>query len=759
MHPGGGTRGNSPGLAGPGSERAATRSSSVAGLTGPPTGTALNAPMTPKELSDFDDVATAALVDPYLGITTHKMNLRFRSPKPAQNRVLKETIDRFLLHQNYERAYQELQECDWFLQTTRRRAKIWQFALKEHVFRYLRMFDKNSGFLIFPCHRYSMEGKVGAKLCATKHWTKGERILFLIGCIAELSEEEENVLLVPGRNDFSVMYSCRKNCAQLWLGSAAYINHDCRPNCKFVATGRDRACVQVLRDIAPGEEINCNYGDDFFGDSNCYCECETCERRKTGAFAKLNSDSTPNSPEKGYRLRETDLRLSRTKQQATKEDDSRTHLEGTRGPKAVVDETAPRSTRRGGGNTPHVTFDNVPSPKKSTLTYRDLRQQGFSGTKYDAEMLIAQGLSDFPVSTRTSEEGEEPIAKPHVIATCPDGDLSEVIRTRRSRRDPLVVGNSELTVTARSLRSTPGRLRARCERGRAASDSSSGISDDASSSSSGSDRDSGIETSAEYERPTLHKAGSQPGRPLLAQSDAGLSHKRLDRNLCGIDRETLESVERMNLGCGGAAGLTSYAPPEPATTPKKAAVGYSSVAAFSSPKGGHPLKLTLRMKRSPVLDEVLDHGSYVFDSHHAGSDPGSGLSGLKGDPHGSFHSHLHSRRVRKEPEYEILKMEGIEEEHPQEALAGEYPSPSGPPSLQRGDGSRKPPKRRMGPKKRDDEISDHLSSSPLEEGTEVIPKKRTKRVKLLFGSETLSTFDLTSPDRSPSGGLASNQRS
>ena len=132
--------------------------------------------------------------------------------------------------------------------------------------------------------------KTGLGLFATKPIKKGEKIIRYMGpmldCRKKKDDAVENKYLFQITKRWTVDGSVRKNIAR-------YINHACKPNAESdVSKKKLRIVIRAIRDIAPGDEINYDYGTEYFKEflKPIGCKCDSCEYKRKKNRAALRAE-------------------------------------------------------------------------------------------------------------------------------------------------------------------------------------------------------------------------------------------------------------------------------------------------------------------------------------------------------------------------------------------------------------------------------------------------------------------------------------
>jgi hypothetical protein len=132
--------------------------------------------------------------------------------------------------------------------------------------------------------------RTGLGLFATKPIKKGTKIVRYFGPLLDSEKEKddaiENKYLFELTNRWTIDGSVRKNIAR-------YINHACRPNAESDVRPRKRKVyIRAIKNIEPGEEINYDYGTDYFKSylKPIGCKCDACERKRKKKRAEARAE-------------------------------------------------------------------------------------------------------------------------------------------------------------------------------------------------------------------------------------------------------------------------------------------------------------------------------------------------------------------------------------------------------------------------------------------------------------------------------------
>ena len=130
----------------------------------------------------------------------------------------------------------------------------------------------------------------GLGLFATSPIKKGTKIIRYFGPLLDSKKKKddaiENKYLFELNDRWTIDGSVRKNIAR-------YINHACKPNAESDVKPRKRKVfIRAIKNIEPGEEINYDYGTDYF---KAYlkpigCKCAACEKKRKKKRAEARAE-------------------------------------------------------------------------------------------------------------------------------------------------------------------------------------------------------------------------------------------------------------------------------------------------------------------------------------------------------------------------------------------------------------------------------------------------------------------------------------
>ncbi|UFZ04570.1 SET domain-containing protein [Bradyrhizobium ontarionense] len=155
--------------------------------------------------------------------------------------------------------------------------------------------------------------KTGLGLFATKPIKKGTKIVRYFGPLLDSKKAEEDAIenkyLFELDKRWTIDGSVRENVAR-------YINHSCKPNAESdVKPRKKKIFIRAIKDIEPGEEINYDYGTDYF---KAYlkpigCRCEPCEKKRAKKKADARAERVGLKPKDGRKPKRKTEKLAKDK--------------------------------------------------------------------------------------------------------------------------------------------------------------------------------------------------------------------------------------------------------------------------------------------------------------------------------------------------------------------------------------------------------------------------------------------------------------